>query len=99
MTVEDSKGKSSHLRDKLQVWGDQRVPLRGNGHPLAVGGPLAAVVLQHLTGCLEGAGVEEEGADHQPSPALPGLAVDGRHVVGVLQQPLLHVATEGENQT
>ncbi len=39
--------------------------------------------------------VQEEAADHGAGPPLPGLAVDGRHVLRVLRQPPADVPAEG----
>ena len=36
------------------------------------------------------------GADHLPNPPLPSLALDCGHMVGVFQQPLLHVTAKSK---
>ena len=38
------------------------------------------------------------GADHLPNPPLPSLAVDCGHMVGMFQQPLLHVAAKSKKK-
>lgn len=42
--------------------------------------------------------VEEIGADHDPGASLASLAVDGRHVIVVLAEPLVQVFAKRLNQ-
>lgn len=49
-------------------------------------------------GLLEFAPVEEIGADHDSGAALPGLTVDGRHVIVILAEPLVQVFAKRLNQ-
>lgn len=42
--------------------------------------------------------VEEIGADHDSGASLPGLTVDGCHVIVVLAEPLVQVFTKRLNQ-
>lgn len=49
-------------------------------------------------GLQELAAVEEISADHDPGAALPGLTVDGRHVIVVLAEPLVQVFAKGLNE-
>lgn len=56
--------------------------------------PHFPVEVQCLLGVLELATVQEVGADHHPGAAFPCLAVDGRHMIVILAQPLVEVFTE-----
>lgn len=67
--------------------------LRLTSH-LFVPRPDLSIKVQSFLGLLEFPAVEEIGADHDPSAALPGLTVDGRHVIVVLAEPLVQVFTK-----
>lgn len=41
--------------------------------------------------------MEEIRADHDSGAALPGLTVDGRHVIVILTEPLVQVFTKRLN--
>lgn len=59
--------------------------------------PDFTVKVQRFLGLQEFASMEEIGADHDSSAALPGLTVDGRHVIVILAEPLVQVFTKRLN--
>lgn len=76
----------------------KRVTAAISPHPpfshLPIPCPDFSVEVQRVLGLRELATVEEIGADHHSGAALAGLAVDGRHVIVVLAQPLVEVLAE-----
>ena len=59
-------------------------PLRGNGHALLIVGPRFAVSLKRHFRVRLDAHVEQERANHQPSPPFAGFAMHGHDVGRVL---------------
>lgn len=60
--------------------------------------PDFSVKVERFLGIQEFAAMEEIGADHDSGAALPGLTVDGRHVIVVLAEPLVQVFAKGLNE-
>lgn len=56
------------------------------------------VKIKRFLGVQEFPPVEEIGADHDSGASLPGLTVDGCHVIVVLAEPLVQVFTKRLNQ-
>lgn len=76
---------------------DRGMDLWRDGAHLLVPCPDFAIKVKRFLGLQEFAAVEEIGADHDSGAALPGLTVDGRHVIVVLAEPLVQVFTKRLN--
>lgn len=59
--------------------------------------PDFSIKVKRFLGLQEFTAMEEIGADHDSSASLPGLTVDGRHVIVVLAEPLVQVFTKRLN--
>lgn len=59
--------------------------------------PNFTIKVKRFLGLQEFAAMEEIGADHDSSAALPRLTVDGRHVIVILAEPLVQVFTKRLN--
>ena len=68
--------------------------LRRDCHALPVSSPDVSVVKQRFICCAAVAGVDEVAADHDASPALARLAVDGGDVLAVPRQVAVQVFAE-----